>query len=160
MSHYIEITDTVEFPPHWPPHGIDTVSPKPLVPTPYTLVPCPNRRFTVERELVVGISNWSQVYQGTLYSSPESSLSDVVLKVFDESRFPDLSDRCESSLPIVYSRLPDSDKASRRLSGELMAWQEAWAYHQLESMQGESVPRFYGVFQACTVTYSTLSLWL
>jgi len=69
-------------------------------------------------------------------------LDDVVLKVFDETMFPYTEQ--ESAI----SRLPPGEP-SYRLTGEIMAGQEAWAYGALVQLQGQSIPRFHGVYQVC-----------
>ncbi|KAH6910305.1 hypothetical protein BKA70DRAFT_1272701 [Coprinopsis sp. MPI-PUGE-AT-0042] len=142
ISTKIEIARQIDFPKYWPPHGVDKrlserLDPVPYVPRPTT---CPIT-FNVTENLYVGEERWSQVYRGVL-NNGGAILDDVVLKVFDESNF----DEKEVFETTGISKLP-SGEASFRYTGEIMAWQESWAYEMLKSMQGTSIPHFHGVFQ-------------
>ncbi|KAH6910300.1 hypothetical protein BKA70DRAFT_1272690 [Coprinopsis sp. MPI-PUGE-AT-0042] len=147
MSTQIDVISGIEFPSHWPPHGVDRLLSKRLDPVPYVRrISPPGSAFSVREKLYVGGGKWSQVYCGVM-SNGGTVLDNVVLKVFDETRFPKQDeDEDEDEEDFAVSRLP-SGKPSFRYTGEIMAWQESWAYGALKSMQGVSIPRFHGVYQ-------------
>ncbi|KAF6749829.1 hypothetical protein DFP72DRAFT_531984 [Ephemerocybe angulata] len=145
----IEVTHLPVFPSYWPPHGVDTFEPKPLIPRPYTL-PCAEKGtfFTITDELYTGKGQWSQVYRGTLICPSSPPIDDAVLKVYCEPLFPPCGQEDYQTPPEAISILSDPDKESHRYTGELMAWQESWAYNKLAPLQGKCVPKFFGAFQS------------
>ncbi|KAH6910292.1 hypothetical protein BKA70DRAFT_1272664 [Coprinopsis sp. MPI-PUGE-AT-0042] len=143
MSTRIEIARRIDFPPYWPPKGVPGWVSKPLDPIPYTIRQNSQpSSFSVAEELHVGDNKWSQVYRGTFKmhggTNSEGDLENVVLKIFDETKFP-------GDLDSV-SKLPCGED-SLRLTGEIFSWQEGWAYDTLRELQGLLIPRFHGVYQ-------------
>ena len=146
------LTKQVDFPSYWPPNGVDyddaadaggraLLSPQPY--TTHDLNPLQNT-FTPIRPLRVGMDWWAQVFLGTLRSpDPASGVREkenVVLIVYDMSCFPvqwyipDDEDYNNKDFQRDHTPLEDTSPGSCRMTEELMAWTEAWAYKKMEKL--------------------------
>lgn len=117
MSNQIDVISRIDFPSHWPPHGINRRLAKHLDPVPYHRLVSPvGSTFSVKEKLHVGEGMWSQVYRGNMRDGA-AVLDNVVLKVFDESKFPE---DAKYEDEVAVSKLPTGEP-SFRYTGEIMA---------------------------------------
>jgi hypothetical protein len=109
--------------------------------------------FFCKKALAHGWRRLSQVYRGSLKASglgtPDNinnpKLDDVVLKIYDGSRFPTAQQvYCSGDYGTAY---PEIACPSKVFVPAHLAWQEAWVYHKLKPSHHLAVPQFLGAYE-------------